>query len=402
MPLDSAAHRINPIRTASVVMLWLAVAGDAFAGAPASISAAEDASAQQMLADIRTQVFQSFPRDNAGPSRSGGQLEAFVGREAFYMEKQIASLPVCIPLKSDPLKEIARRARHTNIVVINENHSSPLDRRFISEVLKILRRQGYSIYAAEAFTRFDNIVHPDVLGFDGWYTNEPTFGDTIRTAKSLGYTMVAYEETPGQRAAGPPDAVNSNQASSRREQSQTDNLMSAIFASNPKAKTVIHVGHGHVRERPQPEEPEFKAMAQRLKATTGRDPLTISQTICRSPDVGDVVGEEFVKRDGVAGVSTVDLLIGHPIPMFKDGRPVWRRQVGQKEVEIPPEFLGRPERVIVEARALDAGLGTAPLDRVLLFPGEHLPLLIPPGRYRVDGFIEGGRIEQGPVALAVK
>lgn len=383
-------------------MACLAAVGIVRADSPSGITADQDKAGQQLLADVRAQVFQAFPRDAAGPSRFGGQPEAFVGREQFYMEKQIASLPECAPLKADPLKLIAQRAQQTNIVIINENHSSPLDRHFVSQVLKILRRQGYAIYAAETFTRFENIIHPEVLGSDGWYSNEPTFGQTIRIAKGLGYSLVAYEETQAQRKAGPPDTPNSSQGSSRREQSQTDNLMSGIFMSHPDAKVIIHVGHGHVRERTQAGDQGFVAMAQRLKMATDKDPLTISQTSCRSATGRDVIAESFQRPDGATGEFPVDLYIGHPIPVFTDGRPEWRRQIGQKSVAVPREFLDRPERVIVEARPLKASLATVPVDRVLLFPGEHLPLLLPPGRYRVDGFGESGRLDQAPVSITVR
>jgi hypothetical protein len=377
----------------------VAAIGAALAASPGPVTEAQDAAGLQMLADIRTQVFQSFPRDKAGPSRSGGQLEAFVGREELYMAKQTASLPLCAPLDSDPLEEIARRARQASVVIINEHHSSPLDRHFVGQVLKVLRRQGYSIYAAETFTRTDNIVHPEVLGFDGWYTNEPTFGDTVRTAKALGYSLVPYEETQAQRAAGPADDPKSSQGSSRREQSQADNLVEGIFKAHPDAKVIIHVGHGHVRERPQAGEPEFMAMAQRLKMATGIDPLTISQTSCRSATAGDVVGESFARAD-TAGPFPVDLYVGHPLPVFSEGRPEWRRRVGQKAVDVPPAFLNLGERIIVEVRPMGAGLGSVPVDRVLLFPGERLPLLVSPGKYRVDGFVESGRLDL-PVSVTV-
>lgn len=381
----------------------IAIAVPAFSASQPSVTPAQDSSGQQILSDLRAQVFQSFPRESSGASRSGGQLEAFVGREQFYMAKQSASLPACVPMSADPLGLIEQRARLTSIVIINEHHSSPMDREFIAGVLKRLRRQGYSVYAAETFTGYESLAHEDVLGFDGWYSNEPTFGRTVRLAKALGYTLVPYEETQAQRNAGPQGSVASNQATNRREQSQTDNLMTAVFSRNPDAKVVIHVGLGHVKERAESWNPDFKAMAQRLKDATGRDPLTISQTGCRSPSASDVIAQSYPRDERVAQSEfPVDLYVGHPTPDYREGRPRWRWDAGQKAVEVPAVYLNLSERVIVEVRQSEAPLGAVPADRLLLWPGERLPLLLPPGSYRIDGFVESGRIDLPPVRLRVK
>ncbi len=66
------------------------------------------------------------------------------------------------------------------------------------------------------------------------------------------------------------------------------------------------------------------------------------------------------------------------------------------------EFMSFSERVIVEARPQQASLGVAPVDSVLLYPGERLPLLLPPGRYRIDGYLKSGRVPGDPVVVDVK
>ena len=114
------------VRTACAIA-GIAFAVHAFPAAPPGIPPAQDSSGQETLDYLRAQVFQSFPRESPGASRSGGQLEGFVGREEFYMAKLSASLSACVPVRSDPLSLIEQRARHTSIVIINENHSSPLD-----------------------------------------------------------------------------------------------------------------------------------------------------------------------------------------------------------------------------------------------------------------------------------
>jgi hypothetical protein len=393
---------MHPRMGAACAVTSVLFALQAFSDPQTRITAEQDSLGQQMLSEVRAQVFRSFPRDAPGPSNFEGQAEAFVGREEFYIGRVSKSLPICIPMQADPVKLIAQRARRTNIVIINEHHSSPLDRQFIAQILRVLRHQGYTLYAAETFTPYESLRHDEVLGFDGWYSNEPTFARAVRLAKSLGYKLIAYEQTQTQKAAGLDGSLNSKESASAREQSQTDNLMHAIFTENPNAKVVIHVGHGHVRERVDPTKAEYAAMAQRLKAATGRDPLTISQTGCRSPTGSDVIAESY--ETGVQGQKefSVDLYVGHPSPIFQDGRPAWRRVAGEKAAAVPAVFLNLTERVILEARPVGTALGAVPSDRLLLYPGERLPLLLTPGHYRVDGFVEAGRMDYPPVILNVK
>ena len=373
-----------------------------------------DVAAQTVQRQLRDYVFQNMltekPDANV-PSKTDGQAEAFVGREDLYAIRGTGALPDCVPLNADPVQLIARRASQTSIVIINEHHASPMDRDFVGRVLTALRTEGYSIYAAETFSQYNNVDHVDALGFDGWYSNEPIFGRTIRLAKTLGYSLVPYEqkrdqmEEAAKEAAGPESVIARRKQIARREQSQTDNLMASIFKSRPDAKVVIHVGHSHVRERAAPSSVDDGNvwMAQRLKEATGRDPLTISQVDCRSPTARVVIGKARLAQSGEGEIgSPVDLYVGHPRPEFQDGRPAWRQSIGDRVIEVPAAFRSREERVIIEARPEGAGLGVIPVDRLLLFPGENLPLLLPLGRYRIDGFVEKARIESTPVVVDVE
>lgn len=375
------------------------------AAAPQVEPAASHEMGRERLEFVRSEVFQYTPTEKpAADARSlrSGQPEAFVGREDLYIARVQAAYSACVPLEADPIRLIAERADKTNIVIINEHHSSPRDRHFIAQVLVALRPAGYSVYAAETLSQIDRLDEPDALGSHGWYTNEPIFGRTLRLARSLGYALVAYEQTPEQQSAGAqlPASARSN----LRERDQAGNLMAAIFSKNPDTKVVIHVGHGHVNERQRAQGPGgFEAMAQRLKVATGRDPLTISQTTCRAPGTEAVVADFARKPDGgIEAESQVDLLIGHPPLQFENGRPTWRTAAGDKPVAMPTPFRNHSERVIVEARPEHAGRGVVPVDRVLLYTGEQLPLLLPAGRYRVDGFTVKGRIEEPPVVLEVR
>lgn len=379
------------------VLLLLASAHAATAGPGAS-------DALRIQADVRQWVFDAMaPSNTATRERLRGQVEAMTGREDMRPTARRTS-PACTPLPGDPLEVIAREARKTSIVIINESHSEPRERHFVGEVLRVLRQQGFDIYAAETFVD-GPLDDPAASGGDGWYSNEPIFGRTVSRARALGYRLVGYEQTEAQdsaRAAAAPDESPVN----RREWAQTRNLLDRIFSRAPEAKVVIHVGGQHVEERRRPDgQSRDQWMAERLKVATGIDPLTVRQSTCTSPNSGYVVSHEVVGGEGTtAGWSTVDLQVGHPPFSFRNGRPAWRQEMGDQVVEMPRVFLAEAEPVMVEARAAagDEVLATVPVDRVLVLPGENLPLLLPPGRYRLDAFTRAGRLPVDPVNVEVR
>ena len=354
---------------------------------------------------VRNMTFQSVVAAKSKEYPAGkmaGQMASAAGREdliATAADNQRA----CVATGSDPILYTAERARITSIVIINESHAEPIQRHFVGQVLRALAAEGYSIYAGETFSYGEDLAHDDVLSDDGFYSNEPIFARTMRLAKVLGYKLVGYEETEEQNkasAAAHPELSRIN----RRETSQTENLMKAIFSDQPNAKVVIHVGDAHAWERRAPWAMSNSVwMAERLKEATGRDPLTISQIDCVSSASDVIVGEARLGKDGkIEAGSPVDLYVGHPALTFRDGRPAWRQEAGDKLAAVPSQFINMAERVMVEARPEGASLESVPIDRILLFPGEKLPLLLPPGRYRVDGFVSAGRIETAPAIVDVK
>lgn len=300
------------------------------------------------------------------------------------------------------LAEIVRRARATTIVIINEAHYSPRDRAFALEVARALRPLGYRILAAETFdtgggktqpasmTRLaaDHIVHRST----GYYTNDPVFAGFVRQALDLGYRPVSYESTPAQTAR-----TTSIQG---REDGQAENLVTTIFAHDPKAKVLIHVGHGHVKEVPYRDSDgtDYVMMAARLKQLTGIDPLTIDQTMltdlqpsaratypvaAAKAGTRDVVLFEGDQPLLVGRWPGVDLQVVHPVRRYRYGRPAWLAALGGHPVPIPAALLPTSGELLVQAFAADAPADAVPIDQVLVRAGVPTPsLMLPRGRVR--------------------
>lgn len=286
----------------------------------------------------------------------------------------------------DPLEEIAARAAATSIVIINESHEQPRHRAFTDQVARRLAPLGYRIFAAEAFSNSptgttvrDGTGLPYLREDDGYYLNEATFGRLGRSAKELGYRLAPYEAVSDPTATPPDDMLDRIHL---REAAQADNLLAIMTAARPGEKLLVHVGYSHVEEGASTwsDGREAHWMATRLKAKSGIDPLTISQTLCRGG--GGATRLDQLPAD-YPGKLPVDLLVDHPAAIFIRHRPSWRVDAGDVAVDIPPELLPASRWSVVEARRMDEPDEAVPIDRVAVRPGEDVALMLPPGRYRV-------------------
>jgi hypothetical protein len=335
----------------------------------------------------------ALPSQGQPAAREDGrrlQALAVVGREDLIARTPTPS-NVCKALVKDgaavePIAEIVRRARATQIVIVNEAHDAPRDRAFIAEIAAALRPLGFATYAAETFSAAVERSGPTYpRTSDGTYCQEPVFGDLLRTARALEYSFVPYEVTPSlvakQKPAMTPEEIRAEV--SEREEAQANNLVKRVFEVDPHSRVLIHVGYAHALETPQRGASGIAVawMALRLKQKTGIDPLTISQTSYGPFGDRDVVcGSEL---DGAPLDDSFDIRIMHPAPHFERGRPTWRVAMGERLVDVPP-FLRRPDqRLIVEARRASEPEDAVPFDRIMNDPGEELPLLLRPGSYSV-------------------
>jgi hypothetical protein len=320
--------------------------------------------------------------DAADLGNGGGttaQTLAFLGREDLVMSAPFShGRRNCAPLPDkdvpvDPVAYVAGRAADFRVTMINEAHDMPQGRDFNGKVAAALRSEGYALYGGETFSSgigADTPAWP--LLSDGYYAGEPIYGRLIRNLRALRYRLFAYELF-GSFVAADTQAQQIN----RREAGQAANLAAHVQAAGDD-KVLVHVGYGHLNKNAAPNAP-VEMMAARFRATTGIDPLTVDQTT-------------FWSASGVYAVCDPALLhmsdptqifIGAPRPAFTRHRPDWRLAAGDRFAEIPAALHRSDEAAIYEAHAESEPDAAVPVDRLLLRPGEALPLLLPPGRYRV-------------------
>jgi hypothetical protein len=145
-----------------------------------------------------------------------------------------------------------------NVILFNETHHISQHRGFLYSQLEILRDLGFSYLALEALNAKDTSVeqrkypinkYPELT--TGVYINDPVYGNLIRKAIELGFTLISY------------DSYSSN-----REEEQANNILKVYDESH--GKMVVLGGYAHISEK-------NGMMGSFLKNKLNTDLLSISQ-----------------------------------------------------------------------------------------------------------------------------
>lgn len=306
------------------------------------------------------------------------------------------------------LDAIPELARHYPIVLLNEAHNVALTRSLTVPLLSRLYAEGFRYFAAETLVQTDSGLQ--ARGYpthdSGFYTQEPIYGEMVRTALKLGFKVIAYEAT-----SDTPDA-------DARETEQARHLYQSVFAKDPHARLVINAGYDHiVKSGPYL---GGKSMAEHLHALTGLSMLAVEQTMMYPhPDGNDDhpyytavmrrlhpdVPIVFVTVDGKPWSlrSAYDVTVFFPREKLERGRPTWLSLWGLRQAHlVSAEDCRGNYPCLVEARYSDESADAIPADRMLLdlppmpISGAHVTmytsaqgvpasdLYLRPGRYQLS------------------
>ncbi|GIL41032.1 hypothetical protein [Roseiterribacter gracilis] len=278
----------------------------------------------------------------------------------------------------DPVAAVLDAVKSHRVVVINESHIRPETRLLTRALLPRLRALGFTHFAAEAFWA-DTLVSDRALR-DHIYAGEPVFASMVRDARALGYELVRYDETGSWKV---------------REEKAAANLAAVLATMTPDQRLLVHVGHGHVNKL-QPNEPNDAPSVTGRLQQQGFDPLAINTT-CAAPGAAGSVGQIFFDPQGVMRID----------PAFRDRVDLFVHATGPWDGTVPPADLARAalgkaraiptallanELRVVEARRPGESDEIAPHDRILLRPGENLPLHLPAGRWVLQSLAHDGTI----------
>lgn len=299
---------------------------------------------------------------------------------------------------TDAVSYIADRAATVQIVILNEDHTAPRHRDFARQLLKPLREQGYTHFAAEAFEgnpeAFSRSLSAGPPTFaSGTYVRDPAFGRLIREAQALGYELVPYEAFEAVNGAAPNGGFEYHVY---RETSQAKNLQARVFAKDPKAKLFVYAGFSHVIEEPVRRtrgSGTAKWMAAELKTLSGKNPLTIDQVSLTPALDAKWDGEDYsaiapllrgakpmvvLKGDAPADLGfygdKVDIAVAHPRLKDMDGRPGWVLRQGGP---FRSAAAVAPSPGLVQLRVRGEPPDAIPFDQMLVPKAGSVALLSP-------------------------
>ena len=311
---------------------------------------------------------------------------------------------------------ILARAGRERIVMINEAHHVPLHRVFTLSLLAGLYQQGYRYLGAETLSEGDQGLakrgYPVTSSTDyttnsGYYTAEPQYGNLIREALRLGFTVFAYDAFPD---VPPADFAR------QREIQQARNIQKVLQA-DPTAKILIHAGYDHIREDSLGGS-WGKAMAGRVKEFTGINPFTINQEklseksaprfenpyyqLAQATEASvfqNPAGQVFA---GPVGASLFDVRVYHPPTRYHNDRSDWLLLNGRRKSHILPQRaqLGAyPCLVFAYRKEEDSRVAVAADIIELRTPQDRTALILEPGRYLLRFQARNGTTKQMPLRI---
>ena len=302
-------------------------------------------------------------------------------------------------LKPVPAAEyIIKSSRSSQVVIINEAHHQPLHRVFTESLLEGLYQNGFRYLGLEALAE-DSLINTRKypLQSDGYYTNEAQFGNMLRKALEIGFTVFGYE---------------ADSSGNVREKGQAANI-SKIFKRDPGAKMLIHCGFSHVLEGAVPV--WGKAMAGEIKALTGIDPLTIDQVDLTEHSTAqheseyykpDHIGEAaiFTDRKGkpvklASSGQKTDLQVMHPRSKFIQGRPAWLLRNSLVPYSLKQLNLDLKYPALVAAYREDEEKYSVPVDQIEIINTVDKVLILKGGKYRLKITDVEGNVQEIKVTI---
>jgi len=293
---------------------------------------------------------------------------------------------------------IVKRAKEFHYTLINEAHYSSQHRAFTHDLLLPLYQEGYRYLALEAFGYKDSLINK--RGFPtsntGYYIQDSNFGNLVREALEIGYTLVTYE-------------TRKTQDGTLRDREQAEAIYEQTWKIDKKGKVLIHAGYSHIGEKG---DPNYEPMGAQLKAIVKQDILTIDQVQMVALNDSSLFHPYFkyaLNKFGIAQPTifqnanreilvnplqslSIDMQVFHPITKFKKGRPIWVKNEKSHYITLPPKIM-KFKHCLIQATPIKELAESVPVDQLVI--DGNVSLVLPRGRYRIriintNGDLVGG------------
>ncbi|RUL71895.1 hypothetical protein [Dyella choica] len=270
------------------------------------------------------------------------------------------------------LNAIPDLAKDYQIVLLNEAHNVALTRSLTVPLLSRLYAQGFHYFAAETLSQSDTSLQ--TRGYpvvdSGFYTQEPVYGEMVRTALKLGFKVIAYEATSNTTTAD------------EREAEQAHHLYESVFKHDPNARMVINAGYDHIVKSGSYLGGE--SMAEHLYKLTSASMLAVDQTAMyphpSSQNDHPYYTAEMKQLQPAAPIvfvdakgkpwslrSAYDVTVFFPPEQLERERPTWLTLGGLRHPHlVSADGCHGHYACLVEARYSNEGPDAIPADRMLL------------------------------------
>lgn len=171
---------------------------------------------------------------------------------------------------------ILNSLNNNQILMINEAHNSPQNRAFIRDLLPDLYKKGFRYLALEAMDPKDSILNSRgyPIKTSGFYIKEPIFGQEIRLALEIGFTIVPIDFFKKGMENDTSFIENKNED---REIYQANNIIE-ILKKDSLSKIIVHSGFDHIFKT---EHNGYKRMAKYFIEKTKLEVLSVDCTKMR-------------------------------------------------------------------------------------------------------------------------
>jgi hypothetical protein len=287
-------------------------------------------------------------------------------------------------------KYITDRAKLSQVTMINEAHHLPYHRALMLSMLKRFYNCGYRYLAIE--TLEDSLInkknYPDYNA--GYYIHEPLFGELLRQAKKIGFTMVPYDpqEDCDQKNEDP------NYCNRFRDSLMAINL-EKVLNKDPKAKMLVYAGYDHIQEGSGD---SWKKMAQYFKEFSGIDPFTVDLTQEVQHLYPQLEEKEFISinkfkhiRKPVIALHAnkawhgkyVDATVIFPIYNIKNMRPTFLSVAGLRKSYNLNYFHLKPTQFVQAFYCYEKPGNRIPADQLVIKNGNNVLFLFK-GKYILE------------------
>lgn len=258
---------------------------------------------------------------------------------------------------------ITEKAKDFHFTLINEAHFNSQHRAFTHSLLKPLWDEGYRYLALETLGYDDKEIHERgyPVSSSGYYTKDSHFGNLVREALQLGYTLISYE-------------TQNEHDGTLRDRDQAHNIYEKTWKKDKTGKVLIHAGYGHIFEMGAS---GYDPMGFQLKNLINQDILTIDQEnmvgftdSIKQHQYYREVAKRFSLNEPTVFLNEtgkvildpiqsfgIDIQVYHPETKFKNGRPDWLRRKGINEIPLPTELMdyaGHLIQAVYKGEAHDA------------------------------------------------